>query len=309
MRLGYSPGIIRAIRHCELMDCQVKPRTWEDTAAARRISSGAFGNCVTRLLQGPIDWLKNTLTFHPDTRVKASPAHFELPYEEVRFGGGDGRTLHGWYIPSRTPEPLGKAFFFIWFHGNAGNIGHRLGQLRLLHEHVGGSHFLFDYRGFGLSHGKPTLAGILHDGRDVLTFVRARSWADGQKVVYFGESLGCAVAIPLALEQPPDAVILTAPFYSLRAMGRIRVPPLAFLVEHDLNNARLIDRLSPPVLFIHGTHDRTVPFQQGYDLYALAPPPKVFYRVEGGGHTNLHEVGGLHYLRQIRAFLTPVASF
>jgi fermentation-respiration switch protein FrsA (DUF1100 family) len=257
-------------------------------------------------LAGPIEWLKNTLTFHPDTKLISSPSDHELPYEEVRFGGADGRTLHGWYIPSRSRD--GAEWLFLWFHGNAGHIGHRLKQLRLLHERIGGSHFLFDYQGFGLSHGKPTLAGIMQDGRDVLDFVRARGWAERRHVVYFGESLGCAVVLTLALEQQPDSVILSAPFYSLRAMGKIRVPPLAFLAEHDLNNARLIGQLTTPLLVIHGTHDRTVPFQQGYDLYALAAQPKTFLRIEGGGHTNLHEVGGELYLRTIRDFMPPVVS-
>lgn len=261
---------------------------------------------IAATFAGPIEWLKNTLTFRPDTKLHTSPAEHGLPYEEVRFGGMDGRTLHGWYIPSRSRD--GAEWLFLWFHGNAGHIGNRLKQLRLLHERIGGSHFLFDYQGFGLSHGKPTLAGIMQDGRDVLDFVRARGWAEGRRVVYFGESLGCAVVLTVALEQQPDSVILSAPFYSLRAMGKIRVPPLAFLVEHDLNNARLIGQLTTPLLVMHGTQDRTVPFQQGYDLYALAAQPKIFLRIEGGGHTNLHEVGGELYLRTIRDFMAPVVS-
>src|SRR4051812_28739888 len=80
----------------------------------------------------PIDWLKNAFVFHPNVQVRTSPAEYGLPYEEVWFGGPDGRLLHGWYVPGlRTPtnhiDPL-----FVWFHGNAGNIGHRLAHLRLL---------------------------------------------------------------------------------------------------------------------------------------------------------------------------------
>ncbi len=273
-----------------------------------RRSANVNGSRIITALNGPIQWLKNTLTFHPDTKLNSSPADHGLPYEEVRFGGADGRMLHGWYIPSRSQNGARAEWLFVWFHGNAGHIGHRLKQVRLLHEQIGGSHFIFDYQGFGLSHGKPTLVGIIQDGRDMLDYVRARGWAEGRRVVYFGESLGCAVVLTIALEQQPDSVILSAPFYSLRAMGKIRVPPLAFLVEHDLNNARLIGQLSTPLLVIHGTHDRTVPFQQGYDLYTLAAQPKIFLRVEGGGHTDLHEVGGELYLRTIRDFIAPVVS-
>jgi hypothetical protein len=257
------------------------------------------------VLNGPIEWLKNTLTFHPNTKLTTTPAAHGLTYEDVRFGGDDGQRLHGWHIPSRRPAQREPDPLFIWFHGNAGHIGHRLGQLRLLHEHIGGSHFIFDYQGFGLSRGKPTIPGIMQDGRDALDIIHTRGWAEGRPIVYFGESLGCAVVLPLALETAPERVILTAPFYSLRAMGQLRAPPLAFLVEHDLNNARLIGQLRAPVLVMHGTNDRTVPFRQGLALYALAPQPKVFYRVEGGGHTDLHEIGGRVYLETIRTFLNP----
>ncbi len=289
------------------MSCQAKSPDWESDVNTRQLN-GASNRWRMTLLDGPIEWLKNTLTFHPDTQLRTTPADYGLPYEEVWFGGSDGRMLHGWHIPSRSVLAPASALFFVWFHGNAGHIGHRLRQLRLLYEHIGGSHFLFDYRGFGLSRGKPTIPGILQDGRAVLQLIRARGWAVGRQVVYFGESLGCAVAIPLALEDSPDAIILTAPFYSLYAMGRIRVPPLAFLVENELNNARLIGRLSAPLLVMHGTEDRTVPFRQGYELYALAPQPKIFYKVEGGGHTNLHEVGGEGYLQVIRDFLVVGSS-
>ncbi len=268
----------------------------------------SLGVMAASVLGAPVEWLKNTLAFHPNRVVHTSPATYGLPYEEVWFGGRDGRTLHGWYIPSfkqssDSPEPL-----FIWFHGNAGNIAHRLPQLQLLYQQVGGSHFLFDYQGFGQSHGKPTIPGILADGRDVVALVRSRGWATGKRLVYFGESLGCAVIVELAIERPPDRVILSAPFYSLRAMGQLVLPPLAFLVDGDLNNARLIGQLRAPLLVIHGTADETVPFQQGQDLYDLASQPKVFHTVPGGGHTDLHEVGGDAYLRVMRDFVLRPAS-
>ena len=268
----------------------------------------SLGVMAASVLGAPVEWLKNTLAFHPNPVVHTSPAAYDLFYEEVWFGGRDGRTLHGWYIPSLkqssdSPEPL-----FIWFHGNAGNIAHRLPQLHLLHQQVGGGHFLFDYQGFGKSRGKPTLPGILTDGRDAVALVWSRGWAAGKRLVYFGESLGCAVIVELAVERPPDRVILSAPFYSLRAMGQLVLPPLAFLVDNDLNSARLIGQLRVPLLVIHGTADDTVPFQQGRDLYVLASQPKVFHPVSGGGHTDLHEIGGEAYLRVMRDFVVGLAA-
>jgi fermentation-respiration switch protein FrsA (DUF1100 family) len=267
----------------------------------------SLGAMIASMFGGPIEWLKNTLTFHPNPVVHTSPAAYGLPYEEVWFGGPDGRTLHGWYIPqSESGDAPGS--LFMWFHGNAGNIAHRLPQLRLLYERVGGSHFLFDYQGFGKSRGKPTIPGILADGRDAVAVMQVRGWATGKRVVYFGESLGCAVLLNLAATRPPDCMILSAPFYSLRAMGQLVLPPLAFLVDGDLNNARLIQELQVPLLVIHGTADETVPFKQGQDLFALALHPKTFYTVPGGGHTNLHEVGGEEYLQVLRDFMSEPMS-
>jgi uncharacterized protein len=269
-----------------------------------RIGWLSIGALVGTLLESPVTWLKNTLLFYPNVRVETSPAAYGLPYEEVWFGGPDGRTLHGWYIPSaRTigpgPEPL-----FIWFHGNGGNVAHRLSHLRVLYTHVGGSHFLFDYQGYGKSRGKPSIPGILADGRDAIALVHQRGWSAGKSLVYLGESLGAAVVIALAVEgAPPSHTILLAPFHSLRAMGEIRLPPLAFLVEEDLNSAQIVGKLQSPLLVIHGTEDRVVPFRQGQALFALAPHPKRFHTVEGGGHTDLHETGGNTYPQVIREFV------
>jgi fermentation-respiration switch protein FrsA (DUF1100 family) len=183
-------------------------------------------------------------------------------------------------------------------------VAHRLSHLRVLYTHVGGSHFLFDYQGYGKSRGKPSIPGILADGRDAIALAHQRGWTAGKSLVYLGESLGAAVVIALAVEgAPPSHTILLAPFHSLRAMGEIRLPPLAFLVEGDLNSAQIVGKLQSPLLVIHGTEDRVVPFRQGQALFALAPHPKRFHTVEGGGHTDLHETGGNTYPQVIREFV------
>jgi fermentation-respiration switch protein FrsA (DUF1100 family) len=275
---------------------------------SRATEWAAVSAMVGALFGAPIDWLKNALTFHPNTAVSLSPAAYGLPYEDVWFGGPDGRSLHGWYIPAPPPTPGETEVLFLWFHGNAGNVSHRLSHLRMLYAGVRGSHFLFDYSGFGNSRGRPTIPGAVADSRDAVAVVHARGWAKDKRVVYFGESLGAAFVVALAVETPPDRAILLAPFYSLRAMGDLRLPFLAFLAENDLNSARAIGNLRAPLLVIHGTRDWTVPFRQGQDLYALAPPPKQFYAVEGAGHNNVHEVGGETYLRVIREFVLGPAS-
>ena len=117
-----------------------------------------------------------------------------------------------------------------------------------------------------------------------------------------------ALAVDRALEVRPDRIILEAPFYSLQAMGQIVLPPLAFLVKDDLNSARLITQLSVPLLIIHGTQDQTVPFQQGHDLYELAPAPKQFYAIPGGRHVGLYEIEGQRYFQTVHDFVSSQRS-
>ena len=262
------------------------------------------------LLGAPTEWLKNALLFHPSSVVDITPAAYGLAYEDVRFGGNSGLLLHGWHIPG--PGDV----IFVWFHGNGGNIQNRLEHVRLMHVHVGGSHILFDYQGYGLSHGQPSIPGIVADGRAVVQLVQERGWSTGKRLVFFGESLGCAVAVALAVDRAtevrpevrPDRIILEAPFYSLQAMGQIVLPPLAFLVKDDLNSARLMAKLTVPLLIIHGTQDQVVPFQQGRDLYELSPSPKQFHTIPGGGHVGLYEIDGQRYFQTIHDFVSGERS-
>ena len=261
-------------------------------------SIGVMGASLLSFFGAPIEWLKNSLVFHPNRRVDISPADYGFVYEDVWFGGPDGRLLHGWYLPG-----AGEAMF-VWFHGNAGNIGNRLDHARLLSDQLGVGHFLFDYQGYGKSKGEATLPGFLADSRAAIAVVKEKGWANGKQLVYIGESLGCAAVVTAGIEQPPDRAILLAPFYSLRAMGKRILPPLAFVVDKDLNTARMISQFQSPLLVIHGTQDSTIPYQQGKDLYELANQPKVFHTVHDGGHTDLHLVGGDEYFRVIGEFLT-----
>ena len=150
------------------------------------------------LLGAPTEWLKNALLFHPSSVVDITPAAYGLAYEDVRFGGDSGLLLHGWHIPG--PGDV----IFVWFHGNGGNIQNRLEHVRLMHVHVGGSHILFDYQGYGLSHGQPSIPGIVADGRAVVQLVQERGWSTGKRLVFFGESLGCAVAVALAVDRATE---------------------------------------------------------------------------------------------------------
>lgn len=241
--------------------------------------------------------------FFPDSELVATPTAASLKYEDVFFPAFDGTRLHGWYVPGSRPETL------VWFHGNAGNISHRLDNLHLLHLAVGVNVLLFDYRGYGRSDGVPAEAGLYADARGALAYLRRRKDIVQERVIYFGRSLGGAVAIDLASSTPPWALILESVFTSIRGMARRIVPaPLTAIVPEGFDNLGKIGGIRRPVLFIHGDRDDLVPYDHGRRLFDAAVPPKFFYTVRGAGHNDTYIVGGARYFRRIQDFLERVAG-
>jgi hypothetical protein len=237
------------------------------------------------------------LIYVPDSVLLASPKQLGLDYEDVEFSTSDGVRLHGWYVPGTRPETL------LWFHGNAGNIGHRLDNLRLLHDHVGTAIFLFDYRGYGRSEGRPSERGLYEDARAALQHLVSRRGVSRENLIYFGRSLGSAVAIDLATETTPRGLILETPFVSIRAMARSLFGPLAVVAPSGFDNLGKIQRLKSPKLFIHGDSDSLVPYTQGRELFEAALPPKAFFTIRGADHNDTYVVGGSNYFRRFREFV------
>ena len=241
--------------------------------------------------------------FFPDPALVGTPSSLSLQYEDVEFAAADGTMLHGWWVPGDRAETL------LWFHGNAGNISHRLDNLRLLHDIVGASVFLFDYRQYGRSSGSASERGLYDDARGALAHVRGRPEVDPTRLVYFGRSLGSAVAVDLAVTDPPAGLILETPFTSIREMARRLLPgPLSALVPQQFDNLAKIGAIRSPKLFIHGDLDDLVPYRHGQRLFEAAAPPKSFFTIPGAGHNDTYLVGGSDYFREIAAFCDSLSA-
>ncbi|MCS5666136.1 MAG: alpha/beta hydrolase, partial [Dehalococcoidia bacterium] len=121
----------------------------------------------------------------------------------------------------------------LWFHGNGGNLGHRVGELELAHHRIGANIFIFDYRGYGESEGIPSEKGTYLDSRAVIEYLCSRTDVDSDRLVYVGHSLGAAVAIESALTTPPMAMVLISPFASMRDMANLTLPfaPAGWIVR------------------------------------------------------------------------------
>jgi len=231
-------------------------------------------------------------------------ASAQVPLQDVWFEAADGTSLHGWFVEAaESPAVL------LWCHGNAGNIIHRLENVVEWHRR-GVSVFIFDYRGYGQSAGRPSEPGLYQDvfaAYDWLT--QQRGIAPG-RVVIFGRSLGAAVAGELAMQRSAAGLILETSFPSVRAVVRSVYGPLPM---HLLLRARYdligrLPRIRMPLLVTHGDHDRVIPTALGRTVYAAANEPKAFYLIPGADHNDTYVVGGDPYFERLGAFIRSVTG-
>ena len=248
--------------------------------------------------------LEKRLIYFPYRTIEVTPKELGLRYEDARLVTEDGVTLHGWFLPIE-----GSRFTVLVCHGNAGNISHRLDRAILMHAKLKTDVFLFDYRGYGLSQGAPDEEGTYRDARAAHRYLSTGRGVAPSNLVIFGESLGAAVALQLALEVPARALVLESPFTSIGDMARGTVPflPLGLLLRTKYDNLAKIGGLRMPLLVLHGDRDHTVPFAQGQRLFEAAPDPKWFFPIRGAGHNDTYLIGGEAYWQAWKDFLDQMA--
>ena len=237
--------------------------------------------------------------FFPHRGLTGDPSDYGLVHEDVSFASSDGVRLHGWFVAGSSDVT------WLWCHGNAGNISHRLENLKLLHDHLGVNVFLFDYRSYGVSEGKPSEQGTYRDAEAALRYLRARDDLSPDSILYFGRSLGAAVAVELASRAEPCGLILESGFPSVPYLARRRYPflPIWLLLRTRYDARAKIRGLKAPKLVLHGDRDDIVPIDAGRALFDAAKEPKEFYTIAGAGHNDTYRVGGAAYFAALRAFV------
>jgi uncharacterized protein len=262
---------------------------------------------VVVVLLAPIGLLwafQRRLIYLPAPREVPAAATVLPGAEEVSFPTGDGLRLGGWFLPPRGGRP-GPAVLVC--NGNGGNRSLRAPLAAEL-ARLGLAVLLFDYRGYGGNPGRPTEAGLAADAHAALAYLAARPEVDPDRLVYFGESLGAAVALRLATERPPAALVLRSPFASLAEVGRHHYPllPVSLLLADRFESAAVVGRLTAPLLVVAGDRDRIVPAAHSRRLFAAAPEPKRLVVLPGVDH-NDHELNaGPRLLAELRVFLGDV---
>ena len=210
--------------------------------------------------------LQATFLYQPVRDVLDTPAKLGLDFQSVLFKTSDGLLLTGWYIPAEKSE-----LTILFCQGNGGNVMHRLDS------------FIFDYRGYGNSQGKPSEEGTYLDAAAAYKWLTGRKKVSPDNIVIFGRSLGGSIATQLAANVRPRALVIESAFTSYVDMGKRFFPymPVRWFARFSYTTIHYVKYVRCPVMVIHSRDDKVVPFESGLRLYEAANEPKEFVRIVG----------------------------
>lgn len=228
------------------------------------------------------------------------------PFEDVTFAAGDGTRLNGWFFPAKPTSARGHLVLLL-FHGNAGNVSHRIDFAQAWLE-LGLSVFLFDYRGYGRSDGVPSEEGTYLDGQAAVAWLRERGFPSSN-VVALGKSLGGGVVSEVAVRETFAAVILQSTFCRIPDLGAELFPwlPVHWLHSIHYDTIGKLPRIHAPILILHGRGDPLIGFHHAERNFRAANEPKELVEI-AGNHTNVLDVGREGYLHAIDAFLAKTVE-
>jgi fermentation-respiration switch protein FrsA (DUF1100 family) len=220
---------------------------------------------------------QSTFLYSPTPEVLYTPGELGLDFEEVAFRSGDGLLLSGWYIPVENAE-----FTVLFCHGNGGNIMHRLDSISIFHN-LGLNCFIFDYRGYGQSEGKPSEEGTYLDVSAAYKWLTEEKKVSPDEIIIFGRSLGASIAAQLASNVKVAALVIESAFTSYVDMGRKFYPymPVRWFAKFSYRTIDYVKQVHCPVMIIHSRNDEIIPFEFGCQLYEAANEPKELVEIFG----------------------------
>jgi fermentation-respiration switch protein FrsA (DUF1100 family) len=247
-----------------------------------------------------VRWLEPQLAFFPTTGETETPRTFGVDYQPLTVRTDDGEVLHAWTMHARNPRAR-----VIYFHGNGGNLSIWAPILSTL-ARQGYSVLAFDYRGYGLSTGRPTERGLYQD----VTAIVRQGWPDSSgdnvPLVFWGRSLGATMAAYAASIRTPDGIILESGFPDVRALMQSSgvMALLLPFASYRCPTAEYLSRVAAPVLVMHGDHDGVIPYRLGQELFARLREPKTFVTIGGADHNDAPPPDPKAYWSAIDGFTT-----
>ena len=238
----------------------------------------------------------------PGRTLTMTPTDVGMDYQDVSIETTDGVTLHGWFIAGRTPRVL------LFFHGNAGNISHRLDSIGQFRD-LGLSVFIIDYRGYGQSEGRTTEKGIYRDADAAWRYLTEGRGIVASDIVIFGRSLGASVASRLASKNQPLALIVESSFTSIPDIAQDLYPwlPARWLSRLSHATRDYVRDVRCPILVIHSRDDEIIPYHHGEAIFASANEPRTLLTIRGT-HNDAFLLDERAYTEGLRTFLTGLSA-
>ncbi|WP_103669607.1 alpha/beta hydrolase [Pseudanabaena sp. BC1403] len=231
---------------------------------------------------------QSNLVYMPSQELIDTPATIGLKFDDVQLTTKDNVNLDSWFVPAKDNDQIGKGVI-LFCHGNGGNIGNRVSYLPIFKD-LGLATFLFDYRGYGKSEGKPSEEGTYNDVEAAWQYLTQEKQIPPQKIIIYGESLGGAIASYLAQKisqqdgkNSAGGLILASTFTSIsdRAAELYPFLPIRFLSRFSYNSIDRLPSIKTPVLIIHSTDDEIIPFHHGDRNFQAANQPKKLVKLRG----------------------------
>ena len=249
---------------------------------------------------------QSSYMYEPDRDVHVTPRAINVDYDDVRIKTDDGEVIAGWYVPvfkssKRVDSPLTGTTVLVC-HGNAGNLSDRLDLIMIFHK-LNIDVFIFDYRGYGDSTGKPSEAGTYSDALAAWNYLVGAKGLDPESILVYGRSLGGAVATWIVAEVKAPALVLEATFTSAVDVAKDRFPlfPADKFCRFKYRSIDLLPSIKCPVVVAHCKEDRVIRYKHGRRLFEGANKPKLFVELDAA-HASGLEVD-VEYQRALRKFL------
>jgi uncharacterized protein len=246
--------------------------------------------------------------YHPSSEIEQTPDKLGLKYENIALTTSDGVHINGWFVPGENLVEDGQLtrLTVLFFHGNAGNISHRLEKIEIFRD-LGVDTFIIDYRGYGLSEGQPNEEGTYRDAQAAYEYLTQQRKLKPSSIVVYGESLGSAIATDLASKVPVGGLVLEEGFTSTANVGQEMFPfiPIRWLVRNKYDTISKLPGMHTPLLVLHSRDDTLIGFNHGQRLFAAANDPKQFVELRGG-HNDAFLTSGLTYRAALSKFFVAL---